>query len=312
MSILLFAALALQGPGHSGLPTPKWPVALPAERHGHRVELLNGGLLSFGGFGDAKAKDREQRQTWWLAPGADKWVRRADMGRGRAFFGSARIGDAVFAIGESVESYDFARDKWSELVPAGQLPRSHFGAAAIGRELFVLGGYGGSEAALLVVDTDKRSVRSEPPPPEFAAGDHFHLVVALRGELHVVGGLDGEAFEPKREHWVRGKDGWRALPPPPAPLWAKFGAHGVIGEVGPLGESLYVFEEQSAWRYDSKTEKWTRTTPLGVQLVMPGVATDDRSLTLVGGMQVDEPKARVLMRFTPMNEAWQWLTPKSK
>ncbi len=239
-------------------------------------------------------------------------MRRANMSRERAFFGSARIGDTVFAIGENVESYDFARDKWSEVVPAGKLSRSHVGAAAIGRELFVLGGYGSSEAALFVVDTDKRSVRSEPPPPEFAAGDHFHLVVALRGELHVVGGIDGETFEPKREHWVRGKDGWRALPPPPAPLWAKFGAHGVLGECGPFGESLYVFEEQSAWRYDSKSEKWTRTTPLGVPLAMPGVATDDRSPALVGGMQADKPVARMLMRFTPMNEAWQWLTPKSK
>ncbi len=312
MSTLLLAALALQSPTPAAPPAPKWPVALPAERHGHRIEVLNGGLLSFGGFGDPGAEDREQRQTWWLAPGADQWVRRADMGRTRAFFGSARIGDAVFAIGESVEQYDFARDAWSEIVPAGRLPRSHFDVATVGHEVFAIGGYGGSEAALFIVDTKQRAVRTEPPPPDFGAGDHFHLVVALRGELHVVGGLDGETFEPKREHWVRGKDGWRALPPPPAPLWAKFGAHGVIGEVGPLGESLYVFEEQSAWRYDSKTEKWTRTTPLGVQLVMPGVAADGRSLTLVGGMQVDEPDARVLLRFTPMGETWQSLTPKSK
>jgi len=39
---------------------------------------------------------------------------------------------------------------------------------------------------------------------------------------------------------------------------------------------------------------------------------DGRSLTIVGGMQVDKPLACVLMRFTPMSEAWQWLTPKSK
>lgn len=305
MLVLLLAATWVQASA-STPPAPRWPVALPAERHGHRVAVVNGGLLSFGGFGDARAPDREQRQTWWLAPGAAEWVRRADMGAERAFFGSAVVNGTAYAIGESVERYDFERDAWSEVVAAGKLPRSHFGAAALGAELFVLGGYGASEAVLTVVDTATGAVRSEPPPPGFEKDDHFQLVHALRGELHVLGGLDGETFEPKREHWVRGEDGWRALPPTPAPLWAKFAAHAV------LEERLFVFTESGAWSFSAESGKWRELAKLDITLAMPACVSMSGCVYVLGGMQVDRSDARVLMRYAPVDDRWRSLTPKAQ
>jgi hypothetical protein len=290
----------------SSAPTPTWPVALPRERHGHRVEPLDGGLLSFGGFGDSRAADRESRQTWWLAPGATEWKRRADLRREKAFSGSAVIAGVVYAIGADVERYDAKSDAWVEVTPPGKLPRSHFGAAALDGKLFVLGGYGAAESGLWVVDVKDGAVQAEPPPPGFAKGDHFHLVHALRGELHVIGGLDGEKFEVQREHWVRSASGWRALPAPPEGLWAKFSAHAVVGE------TLYVFGENGGWRFDAAESAWRELAKSGSMLAMPATAVCDDKLWILGGMEVARDDARILRAFDLRAQRWLELAPRAK
>lgn len=286
--------------------TPTWPVALSRERHGHRIEALDGGLLCFGGFGDARAADRESRQTWFLAPGATEWKRRADLRRERAFFASAVISGDVYAIGEDVERFDAKADAWIEVTPAGKLPRSHFGAAAVDGKLFVLGGYGAPEAALWIVDVKDGAVRAEPPPPSFAEGDHFHLVHALRGELHVIGGLDGKSFEVQREHWVRGSSGWRALAAPPNGLWAKFSVHAVVGE------SLYVFGDGGDWRFDSAEGAWRALAKSGPTLVMPATALVANKLWIIGGMEVGRDDTRILRAFDLREERWLDFSPRAK
>jgi hypothetical protein len=290
----------------SAAPAPTWPVALPRERHGHRMEPLDGGLLCFGGFGDARAEDRESRQTWWLAPGASEWKRRADLRREHAFFGSAVIAGVVYAIGAGLERYDAKADAWIEVTPAGKLPRSHFGAAALEGKLFVLGGFGAAESALWVVDVKDGAVRAEPAPPGFATGDHFHLVHALRGELHVIGGLDGETFEAQREHWVRSAGGWRALPAPPEGLWAKFSAHAVAGD------ALYVFGEKGGWRFDAAEGAWRELAQSGSMLAMPATAVLDDKLWILGGMEVGRDDARVLRAFDLRGQRWLELAPRAK
>lgn len=285
---------------------PTWPVALPRERHGHRVEPLDGGLLSFGGFGDARAADRESRQTWWLAPGATQWTRRADLRREMAFSGSAVIAGVVYAIGADVERYDAKADVWVEVTPPGKLPRSHFGAAALEGKLFVLGGYGAAESGLWVVDVKDGAVHAEPPPPSFTKDDHFHLVHALRGELHVIGGLDGEKFEVQREHWVRSASGWRALPAPPDGLWAKFSAHTVVGE------TLYVFGENGGWRFDAAEGAWRELAKSGSTLAMPATAVWDGKLWILGGMDIARDDARILEAFDLRAQRWLELAPRAK
>jgi len=312
LMLALLAALAVSAQvanaqsDSNAAPTPVWPTALARERHGHRIEPLDGGLLCFGGFGDPHAEDRESRQTWWLAPGATEWKRRADLRRQRAFFGSAVIAGVVYAIGADIERYDAKADAWVEVTPPGKLPRSHFGAAALEGKLFVLGGYGAAEAALWVVDVKDGAVRAEPPPPGFAKGDHFHLVHALRGELHVIGGLDGETFRVQREHWVRGAEGWRALPAPPEGLWAKFSAHTVVGE------SLYVFGENGGWRFDAAEGAWRELAQSGSMLAMPATAVHDDKLWILGGMEVGRNDARVLRAFDLRGQRWLELAPRAK
>ena len=317
MSLLLVLALLLtrapavasqapaaQAPAPAASTAPSLaltPIPLPSGRHGQRVEVVQGGLLSFGGFGDARAPDREQKQTWWLAPGSKAWVRRADMGRPRAFFGSVVVGGKAYAIGGSVERYDADEDRWVEVLPEGTLPSSHFMAAALGQEVFVLGGLGGKEALLYVLDLATGTLRSEPPPPGFTQGDHFHLVHVLQGRLHVLGGIHGGRFELLRKHWVRAPEGWKALDDLPAPLWAKFSAHAVVAG------KLNVWGEDGAWRFDPSTGQWSALPELAGALVMPATVEVAGDVWVLGGMPVEGPDARVLRRFELGTGQWSVL-----
>lgn len=273
-------------------------VALPTPRHGHRIERLRAGWLSFGGFGDASQPDRETRQTWWLANGAKTWERRADMHTGRAFFGSACVGDVVYAVGEGLERYEPAADRWVELLPAGELPRSHFSAAAIGRTIFVLGGYGGRGADLIAIDLDGSKLRRLAAPPGFAEGDHFQIVQAIAGRLHVIGGLDGKTFEPRREHWVLGAEGWQAQAEPPPGLWAKFAVQAVVGE------KLYLFGPFGGFCFDAGASTWTpRAKPEGL-IVMPQTVPLDGRLWVVGGEVDGGPREPLLRCYDIAEDTW--------
>jgi hypothetical protein len=283
-------------------PPPLAPALLPIERHGHRVERVRGGLLSFGGFGDPWLPDRGARETWWLAPGATSWQRRADLSLEHSFFASAVVDGAVVAIGNGIERYDFERDRWELVVPAGALPRSHFGAAALGRTLFVLGGFPKELGELHVVDLESGTVRVEPSPPSFRPGDHFHFVQTLGGKLHVIGGLDGETFRPRREHWIRGERGWEAQPPPPEGLWAKFAVQAAVGD------ALYLFGDFGGWRLDAASGVWTSRSPPPEMLVMAPSAEIDGTLWVIGGMGVERPR-RVLLAYDVAADTWRDESP---
>lgn len=274
------------------------PPPLPEVRHGHRVEALAGGLLVFGGYSrGAAAADRGTRATWRLPPGGDRWRRAADLGTGRTFFASAVIGDRAFAVGEGVERYDAAADRWVEVVPAGVLPRSHFAAAAVGRELFVLGGFGGTGTGMWRVDTDAGTVAEMVPPPGFRDGDHCHILCELGGALHIVGGLDGAQFQPTDQHWVLRDDVFSAAPPPPVGLWAKFAAWAVHRQ------RLFVFSEAGGWCFDPARQTWRERRPMPHRLAMPAaVAWHDRILVF-GGLPVDRPGPGLLV-YDIASDAW--------
>lgn len=303
------------------------PVPLPAPRHGHRLEVVDGGLVSFGGFGDPWAEDRETRQTWRLAPGAAAWTRAADMAVGRAFFGSAVVAESVFAIGEGLERYDARADRWTSVgtagLPATRLPKSHFAAAALGSTIYVLGGYGGAADALFAIDvptpgsesgsgsgSGDPTLRELPPPPGFGHGDHFHVLQVLPGEphgpelrvpeLHVIGGLDGESFEPKAEHWVLAADGWRAAPPPPVGVWAKFTVQAVHAG------RLYLFGDFGSFCFDPASGAWSERAKPPFLVVMPQAVARGGSIHVIGGTAVGEEDDRrpLLLRYDVGADRW--------
>ena len=290
-TLLVFFAAACSAHGPDAAPTPPAapPVPLPGSRHGHRVEALPGGLLALGGFGNANAADdRGARATFWLADGAPAWRRCADMPTPRAFFASVVHDGAVLAIGKGVDHFDVATTTWQPLVAPGTLPDSHFGAALVDGRIWVLGGYPLERSAFTEVDPVARTVERREPPPGFAPGDHFHFVVALRGELHVVGGLAAATFQPQRQHFVRRGGRWRALPPPPPGLWAKFAGSAVDGE------RLHLFGDFGHHVFDAAAGTWQARAPAPLALVMPATVARGGSLWVIGGVTLEHEPVGLL------------------
>ncbi|MCR9243842.1 MAG: hypothetical protein NXI31_02340 [bacterium] len=272
---------------------------LPEARHGHRVVALSDRLLCCGGF--APGRDRDVgRRTFELVAGAGAWRPTGDMRQSREFFGAVVIDDEAFAIGDGVERFDAATGTWNVVVPAGELPHSHFATAALGREIFVLGGYPVERSAFFVVDIDRGSVTRCVPPPGFEPGDHFHFLAAVGGELHVAGGLDAGPFEPQRQHWVReGATGaWRALPEPPPGLWAKFGGAAVAGD------RWYLFGDFGGYCFRSG-RGWQPATGWNGLLAMPAVVTVGEEVRAYGGLVPGGPRRPELRRYDPTTDRWQ-------
>jgi hypothetical protein len=266
---------------------PAPPVPLPDARHGHRIEAVRGALLAFGGYGDADADDeRGQRAAFWLPDGGAAWTRVAPLPLPRAFFGSAATADAVFAIADGVDRFDLRTRTWSTVIAPGavlgpaRLPRSHFATATLGERAFVLGGYPIENSDLLALDLREHTVERLEPPPGFLPGDHFHFLAALRGELHVAGGLDARTFSPRREHHVRRGGRWITLPPPPEGLWAKFGASAVVGD------RWHVFGDFGHHVFDAAAGTWSPRAPLPFAIVMPVAVVRGGSIWIVGGGRV--------------------------
>lgn len=273
---------------------------LPGPRHGHQIVRGIDGYMCLGGYGDASDATRGMHDVFWLADGDDAWRPLHPMPQGRAFFGAVRHGDAIFAFGTGVDRYDCRSREWTAWLPDAGLPKSHFACALHDGKAWILGGYPAERSAFWRVDLETGVVEARRAPPGFAPGDHFHLMHEIDGQLHVVGGLDGDEFEPKREHWVLEKDGaWRALAPPPAPMWAKFAMHGVAGD------SLIVRDLGGAFRFRTGPG-WTRLggENLRSRFAMPASVSTPRGLWTVGGQGLESAEAAANHLFDTETRAW--------
>jgi len=292
--LLLLAGCAAPQPARS-------LVALPKSRHGHRIERVDGGYLCIGGYERGAGADRGENRTLWLGDDADTWQRRADCKQAHSFFGSGvHAGDAI-AIGPSVERYDAATDRWHELTAAnGKLPRSHFGACVHDGRAWLLGGFPEVGTGCHSVDLETGEVSAHEPPPSFAHGDHFHFVCVLEGELHVLGGIDGDVHDMLREHWVRRDGGWVRIADCPPGLWSKFTAHVVHrGDLWLLGG----LPGTGSYQYDPRTATWTeRSGPPALAALPVAVASGD-AIWIVGGMPV-EGRANILWRYDLSSDTW--------
>jgi len=282
---------------------------LPASRHGHRAHVIGNDLFVFGGYSHG-ADERGMTDTWIQDLATGTWRRGASLNQGKSFFSSVVADDALYAIGSSIERYDRAADRWDVVLEEGVFPETHFGAALIGRRIVAVGGYPIEQSGVRAFDLDTGEVVDLPGLPGFSPGDHFHFVAELRGELHVVGGLHVENFEPTAEHWVLDGDRWRPAAPPPEPVWAKFAIWAV------LDDRLYVFAgfgetrddalgPTSGFRYDAHGDAWSVVAAPPELLVMPAtVALDGRLFVLGGDVLGDGPSPTAVSVYDPEKDRW--------
>tara|TARA_R110002072_G_scaffold241027_4_gene399608 strand:- start:33156 stop:34079 length:924 start_codon:yes stop_codon:yes gene_type:complete len=298
LRILLILALTACTPFVASEPVPQSPpAALPGILHGHRIERVPAGYLCFGGFHRGAALDRGARMTTLLSPGSDAWQECSPLNYPHSFFASACIDDTAYAIGAALEKFDAAANAWQTVIAPGQLPRSHFGAAALGNEIFVLGGFPRVGTGFLIANVDAATVRAAKPPPSFTHGDHLHFVCALHDELHVWGGIDGDDSEMHTAHWVRRSGDWHALPDCPKGMWTKFAAYAVHDG------ALYVFGEFGGWRYDPLGGGWQPRAKMPESVAMPAAVASNGSIWVLGGMQ-SKGRGSVFFRYDIASNRW--------
>jgi len=293
IGLALLAACSADGRAAPPEPPPV-PAPLDHARHGHRVHLVDGRLILFGGYSGADAPDRGKRQAFAFEFGKEAWTRIADLGTGMAFHSSAVAGGRVHAIGGTVERYDAAEDRWEPVVREVLLPESHLAAAALGGRIWTVGGFDAGPGGVRVLDPDTGEVSDGPELPGFEPGDHFHVVAALEGRLHVLGGLRKDGLSARHRALVEGR--WEVRAPLPEPDWAKFGYRGVVGG------RLYVFGEVHH-RYDPEADEWEeRAAPPEVR-AMAAVYVHGTRIIVLGGRP--DPDRTVLVYDT---EADEWST----
>lgn len=115
---------------------------LPFPLHGHGAIAYDGKILVFGGY----TREGPAGQVLMYHPEADSWISRAEMPTPRGFLQVVVINNSAYAIGGRgrlrdgpVECYDPDHDQWTILEPLTQ-PIMRFGAATIGRQVFLIGG----------------------------------------------------------------------------------------------------------------------------------------------------------------------------
>ena len=208
--------------------TERWKPAesLPATvHHGSALVATAGGtLLSCGGHagGVIVVSDVYQR----ISSGSDHtWECAPPLSFKRAYAGAACIGEHVYVIGGHDGANRLAEGEMLIVGPgrpqvAGswapiarmQSPRAYFGLAALGGQLFAVGGHDGTKflcsAEAYNPATDRWS-----PIASMATARGYHGVAVLDGKLYAIGGFDGDSRLRSVEVYDAAEDKWHAVAP---------------------------------------------------------------------------------------------------
>jgi N-acetylneuraminic acid mutarotase len=165
-------------------------------------------VAAWAGVSSAKPGQSER------AAGGPSWQAEATMPvprsevAGAVVDGQIAVAGGFLADGRSsrrVDLYDPARDRWSRL-PDLPLAVNHAMAAADGRRIYVVGGYGASGPVRAAFVLENGAWRRLPLQPEARAAGGAAFV---GGKLYVVGGVfargrladEAFVFDPKRRRW---------------------------------------------------------------------------------------------------------------
>lgn len=266
---------------------PPLPPPLDHARHGHAAAIVDQHLCVLGGFSLAAfGRNRGVNDVFVCDLRNGNWSRKSDMPTGRSFAAAVVIDEKIYAIGPGIDVYDVDADRWEPLYEGDTLPKSHFAAATIGPLIYTVGGFPAENGAVHAFNVEKGDFTPVPDTPGRTPGDHFHIVATLNGQLHVIGGFDGETYRPQKSHWVFDGHAWSEGPSPPSPLDTKFGSYAVVDDV------LYVFHLTKVYVYDPATRLWTtRDDGLPVSLAMASATAHGDHIIILGGIGKDDIRA---------------------
>jgi N-acetylneuraminic acid mutarotase len=265
------------------------PIRLTSGRHGHAVLPLDSGWLVCGGFAaESEYEGRGTRDALWCDRKTHRWRELARLNVGKSFFGAAVVDGQAYAVGSNIERYDAVADRWEVVCRDPALPTSHFSAASIGSRILIVA------HRLFIFDTRTQTLTTHDLWPTRGRGDHFHVVAALREQLHVIGGLAGESFDPQREHWVWTGTDWKQLADAPGAIFAKFSVIQVVEN------QLYVLSSDGSYSFDA--EQWKALARMPATICMPGSLVHVGKIQLIGGLMPGNSLPR--LSYDLANDRW--------
>jgi Kelch motif len=168
---------------------------------------------------------------------------------------------------------------WRTLAPAPS-ERTEVAAAAVGRRIWVLGGYGPDGATLATVEVYDTAADTWARGPDLPVAVNHAMAATLDGVLYVAGGNDGDG--PSTQLARLDGDGWRTL----APLPQGRSAGGLVALEGRLYLVGGVVDGGLAGdtqMYDPAADRWSSAPGLPTPREHLGAAASGGKVYVVGG-----------------------------
>ncbi|MBY6006217.1 hypothetical protein KUV62_20000 [Salipiger bermudensis] len=297
-----------------GLSAEGWEAApsLPVDRMGLHSEAIAGTVYVLGGNSVPHRDETSADRVFALPSDAAGWQERAPMPTPRGFFGTAAIGQEIYAIGGStlmrerdpalaiVEIYDTVADRW-RYAPPLQVPRADLAASTVDGRIYAIGGTRkvGIDALGTVEMFDPAigvwTRRRDMPTPRL-----HHTSVAHEGRIYVFGGSPEwpvplatvEIYDPETDQWSKGAN----MPTPRTGLWATVlgGRIYLAGGLSWENEALTLVEI-----YDPEADRWETGPDLPAGRFLAALAASDRALYLSGGARTDYRSQVSVYRLVP-------------
>jgi hypothetical protein len=239
------------------------------------------------------------------------WSRAPSLLTDHAYHGAVDVEGKIYAVGggADVEVLDPKRNAWESL---GRSPtdRDFPGVAALGKQIYVMGGLGHKDNLATVDVFDVASRKWQAGVPLQVARSRL-AAVAYGGKLYAIGGYIGdtkntgvvEEYDPAKRAWVKKKAGM------PTPLHGH-AAVVVNNRILVIGGYRFDSGRMGAWsgveEYDPETDRWrSRSAMPGGGRGFLAAAVVDGKVFAIGGHR-DQFRAE---RYDPVTDRWTALGP---
>jgi N-acetylneuraminic acid mutarotase len=215
----------------------------------------------------------------------------------------AAIAIALAAVGVS----SAASTEW-EARAALPLPRTEVSAAAVGREIVVLGGFTADGGSSRRVDAYSPARDAWRRLPDLPVGVNHAMAVGVGGRAYVLGGYASSGAVLRSVHVLRGGR-WHAVPRMPFPRAAAGAgvANGRIVVAGGIGEGRRL--ARNALSFDLRTSRWS-VLPGPTPREHLGVAALGGVVYAVGGRTAGlDTNLLHFESFRPGDRSWKRLQP---
>ena len=248
-----------------------------------------------------------------------QWLEASPLAFSRQNLPALVLDDRIFLIGglgsptsemttlRDVSIYRPLTDLWEVGTPMPS-PRSYSGGAALGRRLYIVGGFsrGDFASSRLWIYDEVQNVwsRGSRIPTRRAA----HAVVELDGLIYAMGGMDRVVGDKNSvEIYDPATDQWTSAPPLPT---ARNRLAGVVhdGMIYTFGGSQGDVPVDVVEVYDPGTNRWRSADPMPLSLSAQSAVSLGRRIYLFGGVGDSRSRLRSeVWRYHPGSDEWDVL-----